>query len=69
MHRVVTKRLDHRNNWIVEAGPWHVSLSDAENWAAILRHLGYNAHVEGLHGALYGAHADDDLMDALSSMA
>lgn len=68
MHRVVTKRLDHRNNWIVEAGPWHMSRSDAENWADILRYMGYNVHVESLHSPFSGG-GDDDLMDALSSMA
>lgn len=68
MHRVVTKRRDHRGNWIVEAGPWHVSRSDAENWAVILRHVGYNAQVETLHGPV-SLGQDDDLHKALSNMA
>lgn len=69
MHRVITKRLDHHNNWVVETGPWHVSRSDAENWADIFRYLGYNAAVESLHGNLSDPSGDDDLMKALSSMA
>lgn len=77
MFRVITKRLDHRRNWIVETGPWHVSRSDAENWAEILRDLGYNAQVEGQHDRLEpdnpvdhsNGQIDADLLDALSNMA
>lgn len=69
VHRVVVKRLDHRGNWIVEAGPWHASRSNAENWAEILRYMGYSAQVESIHGNIPGGSDDDDLRKALSGMA
>lgn len=52
MHRVVVRRFDHRGKLIVETGPWHVDRGDAENWAAILRYLGYDARVESMHGRI-----------------
>lgn len=52
MHRVVVRRFDHHGNLVVEAGPWHASRSDAENWAAILRYLGYDAWVESMRGGI-----------------
>ena len=68
MQRVVTDIRDHRGNRILEAGPWHVSPDVAENWAEILRGLGYIAHVERMNGSITG-HKDMSLDDALASMA
>lgn len=53
---------------MLEAGPWLVSRDDAENWAEILRNLGYKAHIERMNGELSGG-ADDALTNALSGMA
>ncbi len=69
VHRVVTDTRDHRGNRLLEAGPWLVAREDAENWAEILRSVGYKAHVERMNGELSGAHSDTALADALSSMA
>lgn len=69
MHRVVTDIRDHRGNRILEAGPWHVSPDTAENWAEILRSLGYKAHVERMNGSIIGHSEDMSLGDALASMA
>lgn len=69
MHRVVTKYFDHRGNWIIDSGPWHISREDAENWASILRHLGYAATIETQGGKILEAHEHDDLKEALASMA
>ena len=68
MHRVVTDTRDHRGHRILEAGPWLVSREDAENWAEILRDLGYKAHVERMHGELSGGGADNDFANALANM-
>jgi hypothetical protein len=64
----VTKYRDHRNQWIVELGPWHVSRGDADNWAESLQGLGYVIQIESSHGD-NGSNDNDDLKDALSSMA
>lgn len=69
MYRVVTKRFDHRDRWIIEAGPWHTSRNDAEHWAEILRGLGYNAQIEGMHGQIADGYDNSALSDALASMA
>lgn len=69
MHRVVTDTRDHRGHRLLEAGPWLASREDAENWAEILRDLGYKAHVERMHGELSGGDADDGFANALASMA
>ncbi len=69
MHRVVTDTRDHRGHRILEAGPWLVSRNDAENWAEILRDLGYKAHVERMNGELAGGGADDGFAAALAGMA
>lgn len=69
VHRVVVRRHDHRGNLVVEAGPWHVSRSNAENWVEILRYMGYQARVESIHGGQVIGQDDDDLQQALSHMA
>lgn len=69
MHRVVTDIRDHRGNRILELGPWLVSPDDAENWAEILRSLGYKAYVERMNGSISGGGVDTSLGDALASMA
>ena len=69
MHRVVTDIRDYRGQRIIEAGPWHVSIDDAENWAEILRDLGYKAHIERMGSAISGGPSDDDLAHALAGMA
>ncbi len=69
MHRVVTDTRDHRGHRNLEAGPWLVSREVAENWAEILRDLGYKAHVERMHGELSGGGADDGFAAALAGMA
>lgn len=70
MYRVVTKRFDHYDRRIIERGPWHVSRQDAESWASILKHLGYHVEVESQQpGAMMQAQPDDDLRNALASMA
>lgn len=70
MYRVVTKRIDHRNKRIVEYGPWFVSHYDAEHWAEILRNCGYHSEVESQYGTFPARdNGDDELRDALSSMA
>lgn len=69
MHRVVTDIRDHRGQRILEAGPWLVSQSEADNWAAIFSDLGYKCHVERLQGEISGGNSDSALSDALASMA
>ena len=69
VHRVVTDIRDHRGNRLLETGPWLVSKEDAENWAEILRDLGYKAHVERMDGEFSGGQSDNALANALSSMA
>ena len=69
MFRVLTKRFDHRDRWIVEAGPWHDKRKDAEFWADLLRNIGYSVEVDVMHGEVSGADSNDELRDALSSMA
>ncbi len=69
MFRVLTKRFDHRDRWIVEAGPWHEKRKDAEYWAELLRNVGYSVEVDAQHGLVSGPDENDDLMNALSSMA
>lgn len=69
VHRVVTDIRDHRGNRLLETGPWLVSKEDAENWAEILRNMGYKAHVERMDGELSGGQSDNALANALSSMA
>lgn len=69
MHRVVTDTRDHSGRRLLEAGPWLMSRDDAENWAEILRDLGYKAHVERMNGDLSGGSSDDDFASALAGMA
>jgi hypothetical protein len=69
VHRVVTDIRDYRGHRILEAGPWLVSRADAENWAEILRNLGYKAHVERMNGELSGGGSDDGFAAALAGMA
>lgn len=69
VYRVVTDIRDHRGHRILEAGPWLVSRDSAENWAEILRDLGYKAHVERMNGELSGGSADDGFAAALAGMA
>ncbi len=72
MYRVVTKSIDHRGRWIREVGPWLDSPDDAENWADLLRHMGYISEVEAMRGHISGSAIggdDKELHDALSSMA
>jgi len=68
VHRVVTDIRDHRGKRILEAGPWLTSKDDAENWAEILRDLGYKVHVERMSGEISGQ-PDDGLAAALAGMA
>lgn len=69
MHRVVTDVRDHRGNRKLDTGPWLKSSEEAENWAKVLRDLGYQAHVEGMNGAISSGVTDGNLTDALNSMA
>ena len=69
MHRVVTDTRDNSGRRLLEAGPWLMSRVDAENWAEILRDLGYKAHVERMNGDLSGGSSDDDFASALAGMA
>lgn len=69
MHRVVTDTRDHSGRRLLEAGPWLMSRDDAENWAEILRDLGYKAYVERMNGDLAGGSSDDDFASALAGMA
>ena len=69
LHRVVTKCLDHRGKWVVEAGPWLISNDDAEHWASQLRQLGYQAKVVSIGGGIAGGGDNFDLQNALASMA
>lgn len=69
MHRVVTKYCDRFGKWIVDPGPWLVSRDDADNWASILRHLGYQTEVESQGGAALRQEGDREFAHALSSMA
>lgn len=69
MHRVVTDTYDNHGRRLLEAGPWLMSREDAENWAEILRDMGYKAHVQRMSGDLSGGSADDDFASALAGMA
>lgn len=51
MYRIIIRRFDHYGKWIVEAGPWHASRHTAEQWAEILRSLGYVVRIEAMAGA------------------
>ena len=52
VYRVVIKRRDHRDNWIVENGPWHQLEDDANGWAMNLQKLGYVVQVENMQGEI-----------------
>lgn len=52
VYRVVIKRRDHRDRWIVEHGPWLSQESDADDWARIFQKLGYVVSVENMRGEL-----------------
>lgn len=70
VYRVVTEIRDHRGKRIVEAGPWLTSKGDAENWAEILRDLGYKAHIERMNGGMSDdEQSNDDFANALAGMA
>lgn len=69
MYRVVTDIRDHRQNRLLERGPWHPHRDDAERWADILGAMGYKVKIEKMHGAISETAHDDDLAAALSSMA
>lgn len=67
MYRVVSKCLDHRGRWLIEAGPWLASYDAAADWAEQLRRMGYIARVDSMAQPL--ASDDFDLHDALANMA
>ena len=71
MFRVITDIRDYRGNRLLEAGPWHKAENVAEEWAEILRGLGYRVKVERMKGEVSGGggQGDDELRDALASMA
>ena len=69
MYRVVVKRINHRGIRIIEPGPWHATRPDAEFWAKLLGDYGYHVEVESQRGALPSHDPDDELRNALSSMA
>ncbi len=70
MFRVVTDIRDYRGNRLLEAGPWHKAENIAEEWAEILRGLGYTVKIERMKGEISGGSSDnDELRDALASMA
>jgi len=69
VYRVVIKRINHRGSMLVEPGPWHVSLNDAERWAEILENCGYHTEIETQRGSAASADDHDLLRSALSSMA
>jgi len=48
--RVIIKRRDHRDQLIVEHGPWQMSEDDANSWAMNLTKLGYTVQVENMRG-------------------
>ena len=52
VHRVVSKRRDHKGKWIVEFGPWHPSIDEARKWAAVLMEMGYIVRIENMRGEL-----------------
>lgn len=52
-YRVVIRRIDHRGKRVVEFGPW-LSRYEAEEWAELLRALGYHVDVEGMQGRVIG---------------
>ncbi|WP_415034146.1 hypothetical protein [Azonexus sp.] len=72
MYRVVTTYRNGSPRPVVERGPWHVAQKTADDWAQILRALGYAVHVEAQNGMIDAggeAGGNDDLMAALASMA
>lgn len=75
MYRVVTLyRAIGASRPIVERGPWHPTMQAAEQWAEILRGLGYVVSVEGQHGgfgspAAEGGNDNSALAEALANMA
>jgi len=69
VYRVVIKRINHRGIRVVELGPWHVARADAELWADMLGECGYHTEVESQRGGWQPHEQDNELADALSSMA
>ena len=69
MHRVITRYRNGTARPIIERGPWHTSLETAETWQDLLRGMGYFVEIESQHGAMSGAGVDNELADALASMA
>jgi hypothetical protein len=66
VHRVITRYRNGTGRPIIERGPWHQSIDTARDWQALLREMGYFADVESQH---VDSHDNDDLANALSSMA
>ena len=69
MHRVITKFRDCHGSVIVERGPWHMSREAAEQWAETLEGLGYLVELEGSGGRIESGGGNNDLANALASMA
>jgi hypothetical protein len=66
VHRVITRYRNGTGRPIIERGPWHQSIDTARDWQALLREMGYFADLESQH---VESHDNDDLANALSSMA
>ncbi|GBG03675.1 hypothetical protein AZSI13_30020 [Azospira sp. I13] len=65
MHRVVTKCLDHRGKWMVDAGPWLASQDDAADWAERFRRVGYQVSIETMANHIQAGGENLGLQDAL----
>lgn len=68
VYRVVVKRLDHRDRWLVERGPWITSEKEASAWANTLRRMGYVATVENMSGEVAHITADSKLANPLEAV-
>lgn len=70
MYRVVTQYRDQGSpRPVVERGPWHPSRHSAEEWADLLRAIGYVVHVESQRQESDDQDDNHALADALASMA
>lgn len=73
MYRVVTTYRNGSPRPVIERGPWHATQKIADDWAQILRSLGYAVFVEAQNGMVDAGGGEggsnDDLMAALASMA
>lgn len=54
---------------IIEKGPWHPTKGNAQQWADLLRDVGYVVRLESQTGSLEETSDHSDLAAALASMA